>query len=450
MLGSYFHRLVEGIDGKGVSRADISSGDSKNPHTNEYYFEMYLESCAPNFNPLPVVIKEGKGAWLWDVTGKKYIDFMAGHGAVNQGHCHPKIIEAMMDQAKKLTMISHIALNDQLPPTCKYLRKVFGFDKVLLMNTGADAVETAVLIARKWGYEKKKVLCSQAQVLFPTENFWGKTIGPRCASDTESLRKGYEPLPLKEMSFDLVEYNNIEALEAKFKANPNIVAFHVEPIQANAGIIIPDEGYLKKVRELCTKYNVLMIVDEVFMGLGRTGKLFCYQWEDIRPDVITIAKSLSGGFYPVSAVLADDHIMSVLSPSDIDSTYCANPMAAHICRTAVQVLIEEGMIENSYQLGFILKEELEKIKNKYSFVKEVRAGKGLVAGFELDNAQNCWIMTKLLLEYGMLIKPGKRNSLRFHPPLVITEEELRYGISLIEKACESLEKSGKNGLSTLP
>jgi len=343
-------------------------------------------------------------------------------------------------------MISHIAMNDQIGPAYKYFTEKFGFDRILLMNTGADAVETAVLMARKWGYEKKKIPKGAAYLLCPSNNFWGKTIGARTGSDDQSLIKGFEPL--SGMNFDIVEYNSIFALENKFKSNPYIAAYLLEPIQATAGIIYPDNGYLNKVRELCTKYNVLMIVDEVFMGLGRSGKLFCFEWDGIKPDVLTLGKSLSGGFYPVSAVLGSNEVMEVLKPGDMDSTYCTNPMAVHIAKVATEIIFDEGLVENSYKLGKILEEELKKFKEKYSFIKEIRAGKGLMAGIEIDTKLNAWTIAKMLLNDGLLVRPGKRNTLKIHPPLMIKEDELRFGLDLLGKAFESFDKTGKLNLFT--
>lgn len=433
--------------GTNVPRQERLTENADDPNNKAYYINMYSDHGAQFVNLHPIVMKEGKGVFLWDIHGKRYYDFMSAYCSVNQGHCHPKIMEVAQEQMKKLTMISLTSYTDQLALTTKYLTEKLGFDKVMLLNTGADAVDMAILIARKWAYKIKKVPKGQAGILFATDNYWGMTIAARVGSDQQSRKENFEPLENEALKFDFVKYNDVKDLEAKFKENPNLAAFVVEPIQGDAGIVYPDDGYLKNVRELCTKYNVLMVVDDIHAGLGRTGKLFTHEWDGIKPDMVTEGKSLSGGFYPISCVLGSNEVMNVLEPGDMFSTYACNPLASAIARASVEVLFEENLIENSFKLGKFLAEELNGFKMKYKFIKEVRCGKGLFAAIEFNSSDDCKTIIKQLVEDGIFVK-SSGTAISLMPPLVISEEQLRESLGLIDKALKLFEEKGTFNLST--
>jgi len=381
-----------------------------NPNSSEYHMALEYDYGCHNYHPIPVVISKAKGVHVWDVEGKKYFDFLSAYSAVNQGHGHPKILQTLIDQASKLHLTSRAFYTDQLGLTEKFLSETFGYQKTLMMNSGVEAGESAIKIARRWGYVKKGISKDKAVCLFASGNFWGRTIAA-CASSDDPER--YHLFgPFGGLGFEIVPYNDVTALENKFKSNPNIASFMVEPIQGEAGVVAPSEGYLKKVRELCTKYNVLLICDEVQTGLGRTGKLYCSQWENVKPDIILLGKALSGGFYPISAVLTSREIMDVIKPGEHGSTYGGNPLACAIARTAVKVLIEEGMIENSLKLGTVLFKELQSIKK--DFIKEVRGGKGLFAAIEFHEKSKvtAWDFSMKLKENGLLAKPTHGTTIR--------------------------------------
>ncbi len=386
---------------------------------------------AHNYHPLDVVIEKAKGIWVWDVEGNKFMDCLAAYSAVNQGHCHPRIINAMKEQAEKVTLTSRAFRNDQLPLLCKELCEMTGFEMVLPMNSGAEAVETALKAARKWGYKVKGVKENQAEIIACTNNFSGRTISIISFSTEEQYKDGFGPLT---PGYKVVEYGNAEALEAAI--NPNTVAFLVEPIQGEGGVIIPTDGYMKKVSEICKKNNVLLIADEIQSGLGRSGKLFAYMYDGIQPDMVTIGKALSGGAYPVSAVLSSKDILGVFNPGDHGSTFGGNPLGAAIARESLKVLVEEKLIENSFELGKYFKEKLQAIKSGY--VKEIR-GRGLFIGVELKpEAKGARRFCEALKDRGILCKETHENVIRFAPPLIITKEDIDWALPKIEEVLTTL------------
>ena len=335
-----------------------------NPNSNEHYIALEYDHGCHNPLPIPVVLKEGKGPYVWDVTGKQYLDFMCSYGALNHGHCHPKILEAMVEQAKKLTLTSSVTHHDQLGKTYQYMSKTFGFDKAIMMNGGVEGSETAVLIARRWAYAVKGVPENQAKMVFPIGNYWGKSIAARAGSEDTSRRKQFGPFG--GLNFELIPYDDVNAIESLFKQDPYIAAFLLEPIQGQGGVVHPKEGYLKKVRELCTKYNVLMVVDEIQTGLGRTGKLVACDWEEVKPDLLVLGKSLSGGYYATSAVLGKKEVMDVIKPGEHETTYGGNPIAAAVSKRAVELLFEEKLIENSEKLGNVFAKEFPSLAKTFS------------------------------------------------------------------------------------
>ncbi len=386
---------------------------------------------AHNYHPLDVVIEKAKGIWVWDVEGNKFMDCLAAYSAVNQGHCHPRIINAMKDQAEKVTLTSRAFRNDQLPLLCKELCEMTGFEMVLPMNSGAEAVETALKAARKWGYKVKGVKENQAEIIACTNNFSGRTISIISFSTEDQYKDGFGPLT---PGYKVVEYGNAEALEAAI--TPNTVAFLVEPIQGEGGVIIPTDGYMKKVSEICKKNNVLLIADEIQSGLGRSGKLFAYMYDGIQPDMVTIGKALSGGAYPVSAVLSSKDILGVFNPGDHGSTFGGNPLGAAIARESLKVLTEEKLIENSFELGKYFKEKLQAIKSGY--VKEIR-GRGLFIGVELKpEAKGARRFCEALKDRGILCKETHENVIRFAPPLIITKEDIDWALPKIEEVLTTL------------
>ncbi|KAK4882947.1 hypothetical protein RN001_006266 [Aquatica leii] len=398
-------------------KADIKSSVIR---TSQAVFDREDRYGAHNYEPIPVALTKGQGVYVWDVEGKRYFDFLSAYSAVNQGHCHPKIVEALKKQADVLTLTSRAFFTDALGEYAQYITSIFGFDKVLPVNSGVEAGETAVKIARKWGYLKKKIPDDQAKVVFAEGNYWGRTLAAISSSTDPTCREHYGPfMP----GFLLVPYNDLPALEKILKEEPNICAFMVEPIQGEAGIVVPSKGYLKGVRELCTKYNVLWIDDEVQTGLGRTGKLLAVDHENVRPDLVCLGKALSGGMMAISAVLADDSVMLCMKPGEHGSTYGGNPLACKVATASLKVTIEEQLAENAQRLGDFLKKELEKLPK--SIVKEVR-GKGLmyaiVINEDLDFTAND-ICIKLR-DNGLLAKQTHIDIIRLAPPLVITETQL--------------------------
>jgi ornithine--oxo-acid transaminase len=386
---------------------------------------------AHNYHPLPVVLERGEGVFVWDVDGKQYFDFLAAYSAVNQGHCHPKIVAALVEQAQKLTLTSRAFYNDSLGEYEKFITSYFGYDKVLPMNTGAEAVETALKLARKWGYEKKGIASDQAKILVCSNNFHGRTITIISASNDPDARKNFGPYTPGIIS---VEYNNINALAEALK-DKTIAGFLIEPVQGEAGVVVPDEGYLKKCYDLCKASNVLFIADEIQSGLGRTGKLLACDYENVHPDVLILGKALSGGTIPVSAVLANDEIMLCIKPGEHGSTYGGNPLACKVGIAALSVLKEEQLSENSERLGKILLNELKKIQAENSELIKIVRGKGLFCAMVIKerNGKTAWDVCIELMKNGLLAKPTHGDTIRFAPPLIITEEQLMECVAIVRK-----------------
>ncbi|MEI6184238.1 MAG: ornithine--oxo-acid transaminase [Bacteroidota bacterium] len=394
-----------------------------------YYINLEDQFGAHNYHPLPVVLERGEGVFLYDVDGKRYYDFLSGYSAVNQGHCHPAIMDAFIAQSKKLTLTSRAFHNNLLGEYEKYITEYFGYDKVLPMNTGVEAGETAIKLARRWAYSKKMVEENKAVILFAEGNFWGRTLAAISSSTDPSSYSKFGPfMP----GFEIVPYNNVEALETSLK-NPNVAAFMVEPIQGEAGVLVPDDGYLKKVKELCKKYNVLFIADEIQTGLCRTGKMLACDHEDARPDILILGKALSGGTMPVSAVLCDDEIMMNIKPGEHGSTYGGNPLACAVAMKSLQVLKDEKMAENAEAMGILLRKGLSEIKSP--IIKTVR-GKGLLNAIVIThpNPDAAWQLCLEMRNNGLLAKPTHGDKIRFAPPLIITEEQINECVKIIEKS----------------
>jgi len=389
---------------------------------------------AHNYHPLPVVLAKGEGPFMWDVEGNKYYDFLAAYSAVNQGHCHPKIVEAMCEQARTLTLTSRAFYNDVLGVFEKYITDYFGYDKVLMMNSGAEADETALKLCRKWAYKVKGIPENQAKIICCEGNFHGRTITIVSMSSDPDSYGGYGPFT---PGFVQVPYNDLNALEEALK-DPNVAGFLLEPIQGEAGVYVPDEGYLKKAFDLCKKNNVLFIADEIQAGIGRTGKMLACDHENVRPDMLLLGKALSGGVYPVSAVLADDEIMLTIKPGEHGSTYGGNPIACKVAMVALDVIKEEKLVEKSEYLGKIFREEMRALK---SDMIELVRGKGLMNAIVIrpKNGKTAWDVCLKMKELGVLAKPTHGHIIRFTPPLVITEQQLREAIELIKKAILSFE-----------
>jgi len=399
-----------------VNRDNLHSAD---------YIDLEKSYGANNYKPLDVVLVRGKGIWVWDVEGKRYLDFLSAYSAVNQGHAHPRIYEALVQQAQKLTLSSRAFRNDQLPLFAQQLCELTGYERMLPMNSGAEAVETALKLARKWGYKVKGVPEDQAEIITCTGNFQGRTISIISFSDEPQYRDGFGPFT---PGFRQVPYGDAAALEAAI--TPNTVAFSVEPIQGEGGVIVPPEGYLRQVREICTRHNILLLTDEIQTGLGRTGKLLCGHWDDVRADIVTLGKALSGGFYPVSAVLADAAVMDVFKPGDHGSTFGGNPLACAIAREALDVLIDENLIDNAREMGDYLMGRLREIDSPH--VKEVR-GRGLLIGVELhETAGGARRFCEALKDRGLLCKETHQRIIRFAPPLVIDQADIDWALEHIE------------------
>lgn len=393
------------------------------------------EFGAHNYHPLPVVLSEGKGVLLEDVDGKTYFDFLSGYSAVNQGHCHPEILKALTEQASRLTLTSRAFHNDRLGEYAKFITAYFGYDKMLPMNTGAEAVETAIKLCRKWAYEVKKIAAGEARIVVCANNFHGRTTGIISFSNDPEAAKNFGPyLP----GFVAVPFNDTDAIEEEF-LNGNVAGFLFEPIQGEAGVIIPDDGYYTKVRQLCDKYNVLMIADEIQTGLYRTGHKLAVDEEGVRPDIILLGKALSGGFLPISAVLADDDVMLTLKPGQHGSTYGGNPLAAVVGIKALQVLEDERMGENALKMGELLRSGLNEMGSKY--IRTVR-GKGLLCAIEIEHKDKeaAWKLCLRLMENGLLAKQTHGDKIRFAPPLVINEEQIRECLGIIKTSLSVLDE----------
>ncbi|HVO75360.1 MAG TPA: ornithine--oxo-acid transaminase [Ignavibacteriaceae bacterium] len=389
------------------------------------YINIEEKYGAHNYHPLDVVIQKAEGVWVYDVEGKKYLDCLAAYSAVNQGHCHPRIVKALKEQAEKVTLTSRAFRNDQLPLLCRELCELTGFEMVLPMNSGAEAVETALKTARKWGYQVKGIKENSAEIIVCSNNFAGRTISIISFSTEEQYRKGFSPYT---PGFKIVPFGNLKALEEAI--TKNTAAFIVEPVQGEGGVIVPPDGYLKDAYEVCRKNNVLFIADEIQTGLGRTGKLFAYEYEGIKPDVLIVGKALSGGCYPVSAVLSRKEILGVFKPGDHGSTFGGNPLGAAIARESLKVIIEEKLVDNSSKMGEYFKSKLKAVKSKH--VKEVR-GKGLFIGVELKpEAKGARRFCEALMHKGILCKETHENVIRFAPPLVIKKEEIDWALERVE------------------
>ncbi len=399
-----------------------------------YYIDLELEYGAHNYHPIPVVLSKGNGIYVWDVEGNRYYDFLSAYSAVNQGHCNERILDSLTSQAHKLTLTSRAFHNNILGEYEKYITKLFGYDKVLPMNTGVEGGETANKLARKWGYLKKGIEENKARIIFARGNFWGRTLAAISSSDDPSSYKGFGPyMP----GYDLIAYNDLNALENELK-DPNVCAFMVEPIQGEAGVIVPDCGYLSSVRKICDKYNVLFIADEVQTGIGRTGRLLACDHENVKPDILILGKALSGGVYPVSAVLCNDDVMLCIQPGEHGSTFGGNPLACAVAKTALEVVIDENLSDNANLMGNIFREELNKLNS--SIIKEIR-GKGLLNAIEIKKTSSisAWEICMLLKNKGLLAKPTHGNIIRFAPPLIINKKEILECTSIITDVFKSVE-----------
>lgn len=389
---------------------------------------------AHNYHPLPVVLEHGKGAFVWDVEGKKYFDFLSAYSAVNQGHTHPRIINALTEQAKKISLTSRAFYNSQLGKYEKFITELMGYDKVLPMNTGAEAVETAIKIARKWGYEKKGIPSGQAKILVCNGNFHGRTTTIISFSNDEDAKNNFNPYT---SGFITVEYNSVESLKTAIEKEGNFICgFLVEPIQGEAGVNVPEEGYLTACYELCKARNILFIADEIQTGIARTGKMLAVDHENLKPDMLILGKALSGGVYPVSAVLADNEVMNVIQPGQHGSTYGGNPLACAVAIEALQVVLDEKLSERAERLGKIFRSEVEKMIAKFPFLQSVR-GKGLLNAILINDtpeSTTAWDLCIELMNCGLLAKPTHGNIIRFAPPLSINDEEFESALKILEKA----------------
>ena len=404
---------------------------------SSYLINLEYDHGAHNYKPIPVVLSEGKGVYLWDVDGKQYYDFLSAYSAVNQGHCHPRIIRALKLQSEKLTLTSRAFHNNILGVYEEYITNIFKYDKVLPMNTGVEAGETAIKLARKWGYLKKGIPYNKARIVFASGNFWGRTLAAISSSDDPLSFEGFGPyMP----GYDIIPYNDLNSLEEKLK-NHETAAFMIEPIQGEAGVIVPYNGYLSDVRFLCTKYNVLLIVDEVQTGLGRTGKMLASDYENVRPDILILGKALSGGILPASAVLADNHIMLCIKPGEHGSTFGGNPLASSVCLEALKVIVDENLSNNSYLLGKKFRSSLKSYIENSSIVSKIR-GKGLLNAILINDSETgdlAWKICLKLKDNGLLAKPTHGNIIRFAPPLVITSDQLEECIAIILQTLDKFE-----------
>lgn len=407
---------------------------------NQYFIELENQFGAHNYHPLPVVLEKGEGVYVWDVEGKQYFDFLSAYSAVNQGHSHPKIVEALVNQAKKLALTSRAFYNSKLGEYEKKITSLFGFDKVLPMNSGAEAVETAIKLARKWAYEVKGIQGNEAKIIVCENNFHGRTTTIVSFSNDPDAHNNYGPFT---PGFIKIPYNDLAALEQTLKTDyQNIAAFLVEPIQGEAGVYVPDEGYLKNASELCKKYNVLFIADEVQTGIARTGKLIACHHENVQPDILILGKALSGGMYPVSVVLANNQIMNVIHPGQHGSTFGGNPLACAVAMAALDVVQDEKLSERAENLGEIFRNEIRKIAEKTDLIANVR-GKGLLNAVIVNDSQHsptAWNLCLDLAKNGLLAKPTHGNIIRFAPPLVISEEQLMECVAIIEKTILEFKK----------
>ena len=405
--------------------------------SSKYAIELEDKYGAHNYHPIPVVLSKGEGIHVWDLEGKKYFDFLSSYSAVNQGHCHPKIIKSLNEQSKKLTLTSRAFYNDVLGDFEKFITELFKYDKVLPMNTGVEGGETANKLARKWGYEKKGISENKAKIIFANGNFWGRTLAAISTSDDPLSYKGFGPyMP----GYEVIPYNDLESLENSLQ-DPNVAAFMVEPIQGEAGVIVPDEGYLSGIRNLCNKYNVLFIADEVQTGIARTGKMLATDFEDARPDILILGKALSGGVLPVSAVLADDEVMMCIKPGEHGSTFGGNPLSCAVAKTALEVVEEENLAENAATMGEVFRGRMKKFIETSKLAQIVR-GKGLLNAIVIDSSvesDKAWNICLKLKDNGLLAKPTHGNIIRFAPPLIINQQEIEECCNIIETTIKSFE-----------
>jgi ornithine--oxo-acid transaminase len=404
---------------------------------SEKAIEIENEFGAHNYHPLPVVLNKGEGVHVWDLEGKKYYDFLSAYSAVNQGHCHPKIIQALVDQSSKLTLTSRAFHNDVLGQYEKFITSFFGYDKVLPMNTGVEGGETAVKLARKWGYEVKKIAKDRAKIIFVEGNFWGRTLGAISSSTDPSSTSGFGPfMP----GYEIIPYNDIDALKASL-SDPNVAAFMVEPIQGEAGVVVPDDDYLISAYNLCKENNVLFIADEVQTGIGRTGKMLCCDHHGFKPDILILGKALSGGVFPVSAILSSNEIMLTIKPGEHGSTFGGNPLGCKVAMAALEVVRDEELVKNAEYLGSIFRDHINKYIETSNIAKLVR-GKGLLNAIVINDSEDsdtALNICKSMSSKGLLAKPTHGNIIRFAPPLVINEDQLLSALSIIKETLKEFE-----------
>ena len=405
--------------------------------TSKDLINLEYKYGAHNYHPLPVVLEKGEGVYLWDVEGKKYFDFLSAYSAVNQGHCHPKIISALIDQSKKLTLTSRAFHNNVLGQYEKFITDFFGYDKVLPMNTGVEGGETAIKLARKWGYEVKKIPTDSAKIIFVEGNFWGRTLGAISSSTDPTSTNGFGPfMP----GYEIIPYNNLDSLREALK-DPNVAAFMVEPIQGEAGVVVPDENYLRNAYEMCKDSNVLFIADEVQTGIGRTGKMICCEHHGFKPDILILGKALSGGVFPVSAILASDEVMLTIKPGEHGSTFGGNPVACEVAMAALRVIKDEKLSENAHNMGVIFRDKIQTYINSSNIVEKIR-GKGLLNAIVIKDDENsdiAWNICLKMAEKGLLAKPTHGNIIRFAPPLIINEDQLNNCIEIIISSLKDFE-----------
>ena len=405
--------------------------------TSKDLINLEYKYGAHNYHPLPVVLEKGEGVYLWDVEGKKYFDFLSAYSAVNQGHCHPKIISALIDQSKKLTLTSRAFHNNVLGQYEKFITDFFGYDKVLPMNTGVEGGETAIKLARKWGYEVKKIPTDSAKIIFVEGNFWGRTLGAISSSTDPTSTNGFGPfMP----GYEIIPYNNLDSLREALK-DPNVAAFMVEPIQGEAGVVVPDENYLRNAYELCKDSNVLFIADEVQTGIGRTGKMICCEHHGFKPDILILGKALSGGVFPVSAILASDEVMLTIKPGEHGSTFGGNPVACEVAMAALKVIRDERLSENAHNMGVIFRDKIQTYINSSNIVEKIR-GKGLLNAVVIKDDENsdiAWNICLNMAEKGLLAKPTHGNIIRFAPPLIINEDQINNCVEIIISSLKDFE-----------
>ena len=405
--------------------------------TSKDLINLEYKYGAHNYHPLPVVLEKGEGVYLWDVEGKKYFDFLSAYSAVNQGHCHPKIISALIDQSKKLTLTSRAFHNNVLGQYEKFITDFFGYDKILPMNTGVEGGETAIKLARKWGYEVKKIPTDSAKIIFVEGNFWGRTLGAISSSTDLTSTNGFGPfMP----GYEIIPYNNLDSLKEALK-DPNVAAFMVEPIQGEAGVVVPDENYLRNAYEMCKDSNVLFIADEVQTGIGRTGKMICCEHHGFKPDILILGKALSGGVFPVSAILASDEVMLTIKPGEHGSTFGGNPVACEVAMAALKVIRDEKLSENAHNMGVIFRDKIQTYINNSNIVERIR-GKGLLNAIVIKDDENsdiAWNICLKMAEKGLLAKPTHGNIIRFAPPLIINEDQLNNCIEIIISSLKDFE-----------